>query len=239
MLSLVSLSLLALERMTCITSSSHCALSVMRHAGACRHAHLANALSSRAAPHCPPLALAQTWQDEQRLLVGTKCNKLLQWDTATGALRNVPLPPAPPRAHRVVDSVWGSCGIHSVAVNPAGDMVATGGTEPADAAVLSLPSFKPVQTLVVRLGAGRGRCAWCPSMLVPLVPVCLPPVVAQGVAWGQRPACKHARPPACTPARPPARQPRVIWWSVSLPACRGAPRACAPLRLACFRTARG
>ncbi|KAL4444203.1 hypothetical protein ABPG75_011940 [Micractinium tetrahymenae] len=93
-------------------------------------------------------AFAAAWQDEQRLLVGTKCNKLLQWDTASGALRSVPLPPAPPRTHPVVESVWGSCGIHSVAVNPAGDMVATGGAEPADAAVLSLPDLQPVQTLV-------------------------------------------------------------------------------------------
>ncbi len=99
-----------------------------------------------------PSAVVQAWQDDQHLLVGTKCNKLLQWDTATGALCSVPLPPAPQRSHPVVDSVWGSCGIHSVAVNPVGDMVATGGAEPADAAVLSLPDFKPVQTLVVRSG---------------------------------------------------------------------------------------
>jgi hypothetical protein len=48
-----------------------------------------------------------------------------------------------------METVWGSCGIHAVAVNPARDMVATGGAQPADCVVLSLPDLKPVQTLVV------------------------------------------------------------------------------------------
>ena len=215
-----------------------------------------------------PLSLSrfktlQAWQDDQRLLVGTKCNQLLQvgaalcqgraeaqllllarqrphasgqaaqhpaahqpclspvllprfrvqWDTATGAVRGVPLPPAPQRAQPPIESMWGACGIHCVAVNPgwlgwdgqrcaalgvrvrcgawqvrlgrrhgaarlrsarpglrrrsrlfvllpsfrswapAGDMVATGGAEPADCAVLSLPDLKPVQTLVVSCSA--------------------------------------------------------------------------------------
>ncbi|KAI7838555.1 hypothetical protein COHA_007629 [Chlorella ohadii] len=93
-------------------------------------------------------AFAVAWQDDTRLLVGTKCNKLLQWDTAAGSLRSVPLPAAPPRQHAPLETIWGSCGIHTVAVNPAGDMVATGGSEPSDCAVLRLPDFQPVQTLV-------------------------------------------------------------------------------------------
>lgn len=98
-----------------------------------------------------PLPSLQAWQDDHRLLVGTKSNHLLQWDTAAGTLRAVDLPPAPPRQHgmAVMETVWGSCGIHSMAVNPAGDMVATGGAQPADCAVLRLPDFRPVQTLVV------------------------------------------------------------------------------------------
>ena len=98
----------------------------------------------------PPLPPSlQAWQDEHHLLAGTKCNKLLQWDTASGRVRALPLPPAPPRDQPVEESLWGSCGIHAVAVNPAGDMVATGGAQPADCAVLRLPDFAPVQTLVV------------------------------------------------------------------------------------------
>jgi hypothetical protein len=102
-----------------------------------------------------PLMTLQAWQDERHLLVGTKCNKLLQWDTVGGSLRSVPLPPIAERQHPVVETQWGSCGIHSVCVNPAGDLVATGGEEPADCVVLRLPDFKPVQTLVV--GAARWR----------------------------------------------------------------------------------
>lgn len=104
-------------------------------------------------------AFAAAWQDSQHLLVGTKCNKLLQWDTATNTLRSIPLPPVPPRWHSVLQTVWGSCGIHCVAVNPAGDMVATGGSEPADGAVLSLPDFQPIQTLVGHQDWVFG-CAW-------------------------------------------------------------------------------
>lgn len=93
-------------------------------------------------------AFAAAWQDDNKLLVGTKSNHLLQWDTLTGQLRNIPLPPAPDREYDIQESYWGSCGIHTVAVNPAGDMVATGGDEPADCVVLRLPDFQPVQTLV-------------------------------------------------------------------------------------------
>lgn len=159
--------------------------------------------------HChliTPSAALQAWQDEQRLLVGTKCNKLLQWDTASGALRSVPLPPPPPRQHPVVESVWGSCGIHSVAVNPAGDLVATGGAEPADAAVLGLPDFEPVQTLVVshscwvlRGGAVGARLPAAAAWLA-LGRACLVLQWAGGAAW----ACVSACPPACLCVRPSA-----------------------------------
>jgi WD repeat-containing protein 40A len=125
------------------------------------------------------LLFLQAWQDERHLLAGTKCNQLLQWDTATGRVCAVPLPPAPPRDQPVEETLWGSCGIHSVAVNPAGDMVATGGAQPADCAVLRLPDFAPVQTLVV--SAQRGlfccRCGMCQLQVTcgtPALHLCLP-----------------------------------------------------------------
>jgi hypothetical protein len=108
----------------------------------------------------------QAWQDDHRLLVGTKSNDLLQWDTTAGTVRSIPLPAPPPRQHSILETVWGACGIHSVTVNPAGDMVATGGAEPADCTVLRLPDFAPVQTLVVSAwvpAPGRqlpGRSTW-------------------------------------------------------------------------------
>lgn len=217
--------------------------------------------TSASPPHRPSLsspashkqAFAAAWQDDSRLLVGTKCNRLLQWDVADGALREVPLPPAPPREHEVLETLWGSCGeccwlgsvgsvgwlvgnvcgglfgdwragrsvhtcamglmiqtllcfhrtpspgrllplrhwnrlllslcptglappplaplcprptvqpstgIHSVCVNPAADMVVTGGTQPADCVVLRLPDFQPVQTLVAS-ACSAGGCVGC------------------------------------------------------------------------------
>ena len=140
----------------------------------------------------------QAWQDDHRLLVGTKSNHLLQWDTSAGMLRSIPLPPAPPRQHEVMETVWGACGIHSVAVNPAGDMVATGGTEPADCAVLRLPDFAPVQTLVVSaLPAAGGR-------ELAHAAVAAAAVLAQegthrgSLASTSLPLCTH--PPACLPS---------------------------------------
>jgi hypothetical protein len=128
-------------------------------------------------PTAPPLlrlpALLQAWQDERHLLAGTKCNQLLQWDTASGRVRAVPLPPAPPRDQPVEETLWGSCGIHSVAVNPAGDMVATGGAQPADCAVLRLPDFAPVQTLVVSAQLWRFCCWLCLPLLSVQAACCL------------------------------------------------------------------
>ena len=57
-----------------------------------------------------PQAFAAAWQDQRHLLVGTKCNRLVQWDVLTGGLRDVPLPPAPAREHPVTETLWGSCG---------------------------------------------------------------------------------------------------------------------------------
>ena len=88
--------------------------------------------------------------------MGTKCNRLLQWDTATGLVRAIPLPPPPSRSQPVEDTLWGSFGIHAVVVNPADDMVATGGSQPADCSVLRLPNFAPVQTLVVSGSGAEG-----------------------------------------------------------------------------------
>ncbi len=62
-------------------------------------------------PHAPALPMPCTVNPLQ----------LLQWDTAAGSLRSVPLPAAPPRQHAPLETIWGSCGIHTVAVNPAGE----------------------------------------------------------------------------------------------------------------------
>ncbi len=90
----------------------------------------------------------QTWQDADRVVVGTKCNALLRLDVRSGAAEAIPRPPAPARAFSTENAAWGSCGVHSVAFNPAGDLLATGGADPADGVVLRAADWAPVATLV-------------------------------------------------------------------------------------------
>lgn len=85
------------------------------------------------------------------MLVGTKCNKLLQLDTATGESRPIPLPTAPPRRRAPYDHEWGHCGIHGLALSPSRDWLAVGGENPADMVILERGTWRPVATLVGHL----------------------------------------------------------------------------------------
>ncbi|GAB4818512.1 hypothetical protein N2152v2_005558 [Parachlorella kessleri] len=97
-------------------------------------------------------AFACAWLDAQRVLVATKCNQLLEVDVRTGHKVSVELPPEPSaREHTTVDSGWGFCGIHSIDINPVGDLIVTGGRNPTDAVVMRLSDYKPVQTLTGHL----------------------------------------------------------------------------------------
>eukprot|EP00887_Chlorella_sp_A99_P001144 scaffold14.g1144.t1 len=88
------------------------------------------------------------WLDSRHVLMGTKCNKLLQLDTGSGRIAERVLPNTPARAWSAPANGWGPCGIHAVKINPARDMVATGGRDPTDAVVLRLADGAPVQMLV-------------------------------------------------------------------------------------------
>ena len=111
--------------------------------------------------HCA----AQAWLNHEYVVVGTKCNKLLLVNTLTCELREVALPPPPPRRPRsslapAEGQGYGSCGIHAAALNPDAQLLATGGANPNDCQVYrvhaggrpgaSAPALAPVQTLVVR-----------------------------------------------------------------------------------------
>lgn len=76
-------------------------------------------------------------------MTGTKDNKLLLWDAATGRRVEIPLPAR--KVRRVQQ--FEACGIHSIATNFTKTLLATGADDPNDAAIFRLPSFEPVQML--------------------------------------------------------------------------------------------
>lgn len=88
------------------------------------------------------------WLDNQRILVGTKDNKLLEVDVSSSNIREIPRPQAPPRDFSTENSGWGSCGIHCMDITPSGDLLATGGADPADCVILRTSDYSPVTTLI-------------------------------------------------------------------------------------------
>lgn len=92
--------------------------------------------------------------------MGTKCNTLFKLDVVTGKATPVALPAAPPAPPGLPprDVHWGAhCGMHAMAVNPAGGLIATGGTATEDVVVWNVADgLRPVQTFQVgRSGEGQ------------------------------------------------------------------------------------
>jgi WD repeat-containing protein 40A len=83
---------------------------------------------------------ASCWIDSNQVMMGSKDNALILWNTAQNTFKTIPLP-----AHSEIPP--DSCGIHDIDVNPSRSLVVTGGQSPVDMTVLELPSFKPVALL--------------------------------------------------------------------------------------------
>lgn len=88
-------------------------------------------------------AFTAAWVSHDEVALGTKCNHLVNLNVNTHAIRTIPLPHNPYR--RDGDP---HCGMHAISVNHSCDMIAAGGSDPKDVTVFSLPSYKPVQTLM-------------------------------------------------------------------------------------------
>jgi len=84
----------------------------------------------------------KVWASDDTVLVGTKCNRLLELNLRTGSKQEVPIglrqsDPAVAATH-IEDS--SKCGIHSMAISPTGEYLATGGAEPRHAVILKMPT---------------------------------------------------------------------------------------------------
>lgn len=80
------------------------------------------------------------WLDDRRILMGTKCNKLVMLDSQTGR-HSVQ---SPLKSHPNSRNIQNHCGIHSISINPSRTYVATGAENVNDLAVYSLPEMEPV-----------------------------------------------------------------------------------------------
>ncbi|XP_066271195.1 DDB1- and CUL4-associated factor 12-like [Branchiostoma lanceolatum] len=83
---------------------------------------------------------AAQWLSENQVVCATKCNKLFVLDLKTG--ERVVIPSLQGASSANPSSVEHS-GNHSVAINPSGTLLATGGKDPLTLAIYTLPSFDP------------------------------------------------------------------------------------------------
>lgn len=80
------------------------------------------------------------WLDDRKVIMGTKCNKIVMLDTISGkySIQN------PLKSHKKSTNIQNHCGIHSISINPSRSLLATGAEHVNDIAVYSLPSMEPV-----------------------------------------------------------------------------------------------
>eukprot|EP00731_Ephydatia_muelleri_P016767 Em0009g1191a len=91
---------------------------------------------------------AAEWISEDEVVAGTKCNKIFVVDVTNGSVAEIP-------TLRTINTQKSDdvCGIHSIAVSPEKQLVATGGRNPNELGVYSLPEWEP-------LAVGEGHADW-------------------------------------------------------------------------------
>lgn len=107
---------------------------------------------SRADEAAAAQIFAASWVDRDRVVAGTKCGTLLEIDTARRAWKRIERPAVEP-PQEVAEALptratVDDCGIHAVRTNPGASLLAAGGRNPCDFAVLELPTYRHLQELV-------------------------------------------------------------------------------------------
>jgi len=83
------------------------------------------------------------WYNSNRVLAGTKSNKLLSW-SFNGKKKSFEVVPLLNSGKNISPD---SCGIHSISVNPSSSLLVTGAVDPSELGVYSLPKFSPEKIL--------------------------------------------------------------------------------------------
>lgn len=81
---------------------------------------------------------------DDTVLVGTKCNRLIELNVRSWAMREIPfaLRKSNPTVAQSILQDSTKCGIHSISVSPTGEYIATGSADPRHAVVLKVPSSR-------------------------------------------------------------------------------------------------
>ncbi|KAK7116122.1 DDB1- and CUL4-associated factor 12-like [Littorina saxatilis] len=82
---------------------------------------------------------AAKWLNDKQVVFGTKCNQLVVIDVLSGQMTTIPM------LQSSEESVPAQqpCGIHGIAINPSGTMLATGASNTNDIGIYKLPTFDP------------------------------------------------------------------------------------------------
>jgi len=84
---------------------------------------------------------ASVWLHNDTVITGTKNNKLAAWNVYTEKFVTITLPQGQSKVPT------DNCGIHCICVNESQTLLATGGFNPSEIAIFSLPSLLPLYTL--------------------------------------------------------------------------------------------
>eukprot|EP00197_Chlamydomonas_leiostraca_P013130 CAMPEP_0202872480 /NCGR_PEP_ID=MMETSP1391-20130828/21301_1 /ASSEMBLY_ACC=CAM_ASM_000867 /TAXON_ID=1034604 /ORGANISM="Chlamydomonas leiostraca, Strain SAG 11-49" /LENGTH=382 /DNA_ID=CAMNT_0049553527 /DNA_START=210 /DNA_END=1354 /DNA_ORIENTATION=+ len=106
---------------------------------------------------------ACAWLDHERVIFGTKCNRMLVHNLRTLHQQEVAPPELPPCAHATqhppLMNPYGACGIHSIRVSPSGALFTSGGADVNQLAVMDAADCAP-RKLFVRHQDWVFQTAW-------------------------------------------------------------------------------